>query len=113
MDKIDSLFHAARPTCDAEGISTTEQQKALAERVDYGFETRMMARLREERNSTMGAWAWRLAPVCGVMTLVAILWSQSPGRRGENTLEMLREAGRQYGPAAAFLAPASPDSPKR
>ncbi len=45
--------------------------------VERNFETRVMARIREgrERQEPWYAWAWRLAPVFLVLTLLLAGWS--------------------------------------
>ncbi|MHB1025094.1 MAG: hypothetical protein ACYC24_05220 [Desulfobacteria bacterium] len=45
--------------------------------VERNFETRVMARVREgrERQEPWYAWAWRLAPVFMVLTLLLAGWS--------------------------------------
>jgi hypothetical protein len=45
--------------------------------VERGFETRVMARIRERREAPERwiAWAWRLAPVFLALTIVLGTWS--------------------------------------
>jgi len=45
--------------------------------VDRNFETRVMARIREsrEQQDSWDAWAWRLAPIFLVLTLLLSGWS--------------------------------------
>jgi hypothetical protein len=52
-EKIDRLFAAAR------------KAKACKTDIEYGFETRLMARIRaiRERQMPFPLWAWRLIPV--------------------------------------------------
>lgn len=61
--QLDNLLHAAREEGECTG------------RVEFGFETRMLARLREERRSSWLAWAWRLCPYAAALALVAGAWS--------------------------------------
>ena len=42
-------------------------------RAEFGFETRLIARLREERRDSVFAWAWRLCPFFAAVTL-AVGW---------------------------------------
>ena len=69
--QLERLFAAAR----TEEPDTTRHQ--------WGFETRVMARLREERSATasMFALAWRLCPFFAALALAAGLWSRSTDAR--------------------------------
>jgi hypothetical protein len=65
-DPLEALFAAAR------------QQRPDTSRAEYGFETRLMARLREHRQpdaaSLWSAVTWRLAPIFAVCVLALALW---------------------------------------
>lgn len=61
--KLDALLHAARGA----GRDTS--------RAELGFETRLMARLREERGESVFSWAWKLAPFFAALAIAAGLWS--------------------------------------
>jgi hypothetical protein len=65
---LEALFAAAR----AEGLRDTG-------RAEFGFETRLMARVREEKRlgSTVFAWAWRLCPFFAAVAVATALWSRS------------------------------------
>ncbi len=63
---LDRLFDAAR----SEGAPDTSA-------AEYGFETRLLARLREERGESIAWWARRLCPYFALLTVAAGLWSQS------------------------------------
>ena len=63
--QLDALFAAAR----AEEPDTS--------RLEYGFETRLAARLREESGDSIFAWAWRLCPFFAALTLAVAWWSQT------------------------------------
>ena len=69
-DSLDRLFRAARtdepPWADAEG--------GLG-RLEYGFETRLLARIREERATGWLAWAWQLCPFAAALAIAAGVWS--------------------------------------
>lgn len=64
---LDELFEAAR------------QESRDTSRVEWGFETRLTARLREEANpfAAVMAWAWRLCPFFAALAVAAALWSRS------------------------------------
>jgi hypothetical protein len=69
-DELDALFRSARsetPSCveDAGGFG----------RIEFGFETRLLARLRAERGASWLAWAWRLSPFAAALALAAGAWS--------------------------------------
>lgn len=66
-DNLDKLFKAAR---------ADERDTA---RVQYGFETRLLARLRHERAQEQPwyAFAWRLVPVFAAVVVVLGVWGQS------------------------------------
>ena len=65
-DPLDALFAAAR------------EARPDTSRAEYGFETRLMARLREHRHvdsaSIWSAVSWRLAPFFAVCVLGLALW---------------------------------------
>ncbi len=65
-DPLDALFAAAR------------EQRPDTSRAEYGFETRLMARLRERRQpdpvSLFSIVSWRLAPFFAVAVIALALW---------------------------------------
>ncbi len=77
--KLDQLFAAAR----AEEPDTS--------RLEFGFETRLAARLREESGASLFAWAWRLWPAFAAVTLAASWWSYA-SLRAEADAEIVAEA---------------------
>src|SRR5215213_2682505 len=46
-------------------------------RIEYAFETRLMARLAEERSASIFSWAWRLCPYFAMLALAAACWSRT------------------------------------
>ena len=64
-DNLDKLFNAARAA-----IRDTS-------RVEYGFETRLLARLRAEQQQAVPwfAYAWRLLPVFAAIVLALGVWN--------------------------------------
>ena len=49
-------------------------------RVEFGFETRLAARLRAESAGSLSAWAWRLGPFFAALALATAWWSQTAER---------------------------------
>jgi len=62
-DSLDELFAAARSA-----VPDTA-------RVEYGFETRLLARLRAERADSWLAWGWKLCPYFAALALAAGGWA--------------------------------------
>ena len=46
-------------------------------RAEYGFETRLLARIRSEKDASppLGIWAWRLSPLFLLITAAALFWA--------------------------------------
>lgn len=63
--RLDELFVAAR--------------RAVPEtsRLEYAFETRLLARLREEREASVLTWAWRLSPLFAAIAIALTVWGQA------------------------------------
>jgi hypothetical protein len=59
-EQLNKMFHAARTKPDTA-------------RVEHGFETRLMARLREPAPPWF-AWAWRLVPAFAAVVVAAGAW---------------------------------------
>ncbi len=83
-DPLDALFRAARENADC------------VDRLEYGFETRMLARIREERGSSWLAWAARLCPFAAALAVAAGAWActhweDSPD--GDSVVDAVRLAG--------------------
>ena len=64
-EKLNALFAAAR----ADERDTS--------RAEFGFETRVMARIRTERRSSWQGWAWRLCPFFTALAVAAGSWMYS------------------------------------
>ena len=75
-DPLDALFAAAR------------EQKPDTSRAEYGFETRLMARLRERRQpDAISVWSvvsWRLAPFFAVCVVALALWQANVSSDSED-----------------------------
>ena len=68
IDPLEALFQAAR------------QAQPNTSRAEFGFETRLLARCREEAARPHVGWlAWRLAPIFAALTLALAWWSNSTG----------------------------------
>ena len=81
---LDRLFEAAR----AESPDTA--------RVEYAFETRLMARLREERGSSVFAWAWKLAPFFAAVVIAVGVWDRATTAHLNTTASLMADAVRQH-----------------
>jgi hypothetical protein len=64
-------------------FSAAREAQPDTSRHEWGFETRVMARIREDRSlvTSMFAWAWRLCPFFAALALAAGLWSRSTDAR--------------------------------
>jgi hypothetical protein len=82
-DRLDALLRAVR----AAAPDTS--------RAEYGFETRLLARLREERGSSVVAWAWKLAPLCAALAAAAGLWRSSTSAQVDTDAKVIAEASRR------------------
>lgn len=79
---LDRLFRAAR----GESLDTS--------RFEFAFETRLLARLREERNASVFAWSWKLAPFFAVLAIAAAWWSQSTVAQTDSMAALVEQASR-------------------
>lgn len=79
--KLDALFAAAR----------AEQTDDFA-RLEFGFETRLTARLREERAGSVYSWAWKLCPFFAAIALAASVWSRTSSARMQADASIISEA---------------------
>jgi hypothetical protein len=61
-DELSALFRAVRE--NPPDVSRTE----------FAFETRVMARVREERRASMFSWAWKLTPFFAALAIIAGVW---------------------------------------
>ena len=83
-DPLDRLFAAAR--ADVPDTSALE----------FGFETRLLARLRQDRSPAWFSWAWRLSPYFAALALAAGAWGYFRGAGlpdGESLVATIREGG--------------------
>jgi hypothetical protein len=63
--KLDALFRLAR----------TETRDS--DSTEFAFETRLLARLREERGAAWFTIALRFAPICAALVIAAAAWCSS------------------------------------
>lgn len=78
---LDALFAAAR-----------DEPRDTA-RLEFGFETRLAARLREERGASIFAWAWRLCPFFAALAF-AVGWLNYASMRMETEATIVAEVAR-------------------
>jgi hypothetical protein len=77
--QLDALFRAAR----AAAPDTS--------RAEYGFEARLLARLREERGASLFSWAWKLAPFFAAVAMAAVWWGRLSIVQVETTASAVAE----------------------
>ncbi|MEO6788374.1 MAG: hypothetical protein ABI318_19800 [Chthoniobacteraceae bacterium] len=90
-DPLDAIFHAAR----GEDAPYIEAAGGFG-RIEFGFETRMLARIREERGSSWLAWAARLCPFAAALAVAAGVWGymhREDSPDGESVVDAVRLAG--------------------
>ena len=80
--RLDALFAAAR------------QEPRDTGRAEWGFETRLMARVREEGSpfAPIITWAWRLCPFFAALAVATVLWSRTASARVETEEYLLAQA---------------------
>ncbi len=61
-DGLDALFRAVR------------ENPADTSRAEFAFETRVLALVRDERRTSMFAWAWKLTPFMAALAIAAGVW---------------------------------------
>lgn len=92
-EKIERLFAAARKA---------EPYKAA---IEYRFETRLMAKIRAERERQMPffLWAWRLIPVFASIVIFLGIWISSSRYSSMIDLSTLTQVGNEETTMVAFL----------
>ncbi|HEV7403959.1 MAG TPA: hypothetical protein VGO11_13560 [Chthoniobacteraceae bacterium] len=63
--RLDELFAAARRAAPE------------TSRLEYAFETRLLARLREECEASVQTWAWRLSPFFAAVAVALAVWNHA------------------------------------
>lgn len=89
--RLDELFAAARRAAPD------------TSRLEYAFETRLLARLREERETSVQTWAWRLCPFFAAVAVALTLWSASDTRKEAPLFAQLAEEHDSLGDLAGGL----------
>ncbi len=56
-------------------IAAARQNKPDTARAEYGFEIRLLARLRQERTPSWSVWAWRLMPLFAAIVVALGVWN--------------------------------------
>lgn len=92
-EKIDRLFAAARK---AEPYKTD---------MEYGFETRLMAKIRANRERQMPflLWSWRLIPVFMSIVIFLGIWIYSSRYSSMTDLSAITGIGNEETTLVAFL----------
>jgi hypothetical protein len=80
--KLDRLLSAARGSAPD------------TSRLEYTFETRLLARLAEEKNTSIFAQAWRLCPYFAAIAIAAAMWSRTTTAHIQSDAPILAEANR-------------------
>jgi len=93
-EKLDRLFAAARKAVH------------YREGIEYGFENRVMARIRAEgeRQSSFLLWSWRFIPVFASVVIVLGIWIYSTRYSSTADLTTLTSVGNEDTTMVAFLA---------
>lgn len=84
-DRLDSLFRAAREITPDTA------------RTEHAFETRVAARLREERGASWLAWGWRLSPFFAALAVASAVWCHANtgiDADSETLLDTMQSGGR-------------------
>jgi hypothetical protein len=81
---LDRLFESARDSA----VDTS--------RVEFAFETRVMARIREDQGSSISSWAWKLAPFFAAVVIAVGLWNRPSAAELNGTANMVADAVRQH-----------------
>lgn len=92
-DKLDGLFAAAR------------KAKLYKPDTEYGFETRVMAKIRATREGQRSylLWAWRFIPVFVSIVILLGIWIYASESRSMIDLSALIRIGNEEATLTAFL----------
>jgi hypothetical protein len=78
-------------------IAAAREDAAAGDAIEFGLETRVLARLREERRGSWLAWAWRFCPYAAGLAAAAAAWSYTnlgESLEGESVYAAVRLAGK-------------------
>ena len=92
-ERLERLFAAAR------------QHRPYEAGSGAGFETRLMARIREERKreTPFPVWAWRLVPVFFTLVILLGIWAYKAETRDTTDLSAITKIGNEETVLTAFL----------
>jgi hypothetical protein len=92
-DKLDGLFVAAR------------KAEPYKKEIEYGFEARLMAKIRAKRERQMpfSLWAWRLIPVFASIVIFLGIWTYSSRYSHMIDLSAITGIGNEETTMVAFL----------
>jgi hypothetical protein len=91
-ERLDSLFAAARKV-EHNGFD-----------IEYGFETRLMANIRAERErQSFFFWMWRLIPVFMSLAICLGIWIESSRYNSMIDMSTLTQVGNEETTMVAFL----------
>jgi hypothetical protein len=95
-EKIERLFAAARKA---------EPYEKEIELIDYGFETRLMAKIRNQvgRQTPFFLWAWRLIPVFVSIVIFLGIWAYESRYSHMTDLSAITGIGNEENTMVAFL----------
>lgn len=95
-DKLERLFAAARKA---------KPYKKESELMEYAFETRLMAKLRDrgERQTPFLLWAWRLIPAFVSIVILLGLWTYEIRYGHMTDLSAITDIGNEETTMVAFL----------
>ena len=89
--QLDALIRAAR------------QSAPDTSALEFAFETRLMARVREQHGTHLSVWAWKLAPFFAALVVAFGIWNRASAAHLESTASLMAEAVRQH-PERLFLS---------
>lgn len=93
-ERLDKLFKTARGVTRETG------------RVEFGFETRLMARIRAERaqKATWFSFAWKLMPVFAAIVVALGVWNVASVNSEQTDLATVITADTDESPVVSHLA---------
>jgi len=92
-ERLERLFAAAR------------KHAPYGPDIETGFETRLMARIRaeRERETLFPVWAWRLVPVFFTLVILLGIWAYQAETREGTDLSAIARIGNEETVLTAFL----------
>ena len=77
-------------------LRAVREDAADTSRQEFAFETRLMARLREERSGSVFAWAWKLAPFFATVVLAVGICNRATTAHLNATASIMADAVREH-----------------